>query len=160
MPTIKYKGNMVSVYRLGQLTGVPLSTLYRYSRKGMVDGEEMVAKAKESRIEFNGEMLTRHQLAAKTGADYRKIRRRIAAGVSVENAVTDKTDRRGNNQNYRFSPTEVLEIYAALFNKEVSQGFLARKYKVNQSTISDIWRGKHWGWLTAPLRYSLENKKG
>ncbi|EPM4498004.1 hypothetical protein ACTJ26_004168 [Vibrio parahaemolyticus] len=102
--------------------------------------------------------MTVRQLCAATDTSYRRVLRRLKAGIPAEKAIKDNVDRRGKNCASKLSPSEVLRIYELLFTKQVCQHTLAEEYGVHQSTISDIWRHKRWGWLTAPLRYQLEGK--
>lgn len=156
MPKVKYQGNEISIYRLGQLTDLPTTTLYRLFHSGVVDGHELVVKAREHLIEYKGEHITRRQLCLRTHSDYRSVNRRLKADIPVEKAIADIVDRRGGAYRTRLTPSDVLKIYVTLFKKEKSQMVVSREYQVHQSTISDIWRGKRWGWLTSPLRTFLK----
>lgn len=156
MLKIEFQGELVSVYRLGKLTKCPLTSLYRAYHNGFRTGEELVAETKKHLVEFKGQWITKRKLCQITKSDYRSVQRRLKAGVKTENAVADLIDRRGATKSAKLSPSEVLSIYIALFKKEKSQGLIAAEFGVDQSTVSDIWRHKRWGWLTASLRYELE----
>ncbi|EGQ9770299.1 hypothetical protein FWP32_22885 [Vibrio alginolyticus] len=156
--SVQYQGQSMSVYRLAQLTGYPMTSLYRAYHKGLRTGEELLAEATKHLVTYQGKVMTARQLCAATDTSYRRVLRRLKAGVPAEKAVKDNVDRRGTNCASKLSPSEVLRIYELLFTKQVCQHTLAEEYGVHQSTISDIWRHKRWGWLTAPLRYQLEGK--
>lgn len=153
---VEYQGERVSIYRLGQLSGCPLTSLYRGYHNGLRTGEELVSEAQKHLVEYKGKLITKNKLCAITKSDYRSVGRRLKAGVATEDAVTDLVDRRGATKSAKLSPSEVLNIYVALFRKEKSQGLIATELGIHQSTVSDIWRHKRWGWLTAPLRHELE----
>lgn len=153
---IEYKGEQISIYRLGKLTGVALSVLYRYYHNGMRDGDAMTEKAFNRRVTYQGKRITVRHLAILTGKNYRGLRRRIGGGMTPEEAVNDKKERRGAVGANKLSPSNVMTIYQTVFNKEKTQAQLAKEYGVHQSTISDIWTHRRWGWLTAALRYDLE----
>lgn len=93
-------------------------------------------------------------------SDYQRISRRARQRADAGSPPRDALKGAGNgcdgNQSIRVSPTTVLEIYTALFYRQKSQLALAKEYGIAQSTISDIWRHESWRWLTAPLRYRLE----
>ena len=154
---VEYRGELVSIYRLGKLSGCPLTTLYRAYHKGLRTGEELVVEARKHLIEYKGELITTRKLCLITKSDYRSVKRRLKAGVATEKAVADLIDRRGGASKVsKLSPSDVLYIYATLFKKEKTQRLLAIEFGIHQSTVSDIWRHKRWDWLTAPLRYELE----
>lgn len=52
------------------------------------------------------------------------------------------------NCNAQLNESDVLEIVSLLRNGGVSQESLATKYGVKQITISNIWTGRSWSWLT------------
>ena len=159
MPKVKYRGDEISIYRLGQLSNLPTTTLYRHFHAGIDDGEELVKKAREHLVEYKGKFITRRQLCIRTHSDYRSVNRRLNADVPVEKAISDIVDRRGRAWSTRLTPSNVMAIYTTLFFKEKTQTALAKEYGVHQTTICDIWRHKRWGWLTAPLRFELEENK-
>lgn len=155
---VEYHGELISVYQLGKRSGVPLSSLYRAYRKGLRNGDDLIREATKHLIDYQGERITTRQLCLKTRSDYRSVKRRLNAGVATEDAVADLTDHRGGTKSAKLSPSDVLTIYAWLFRKEKTQGQIAKAYGIHQSTVSDIWRHKCWDWITAPLRYALENE--
>lgn len=161
--SVEYQDEQVSIYKLGKLSGIPLTTLYRAYRNGFSTGDELiaeakrVAEAKKQLVEYKGEFMTIQALCSKTKSNYGSVKRRLDSGMSAEQAVSDSTDRRGVSKATKLSPSDVMNIYVRLFNKEASQTLIANEYGVHSSTISDIWRHKHWGWLTSALRYQLEN---
>ncbi|HHX8304307.1 TPA: hypothetical protein ACVOZG_002414 [Vibrio diabolicus] len=131
-----------------------MTSLYRAYHKGLRTGEELLAEATKHLVTYQGKVMTARQLCAATDASYRRVLRRLKAGVPAEKAVRDNVERRGKNSASNLSPS----IYELLFSKQVCQHTLAEEYGVHQSTISDIWRHRRWGWLTAPLHYQLEGK--
>lgn len=56
--------------------------------------------------------------------------------------------RGANNYNVELSESDVLEIVNSLNKKECTQQVLADKFGVKQITISNIWTGRSWSWLT------------
>lgn len=155
---VEYQGEWVSIYRLGKLSGCPLTSLYRAYHNGLCTGEEMVAEVQKHLVEYKGKLVTTRKLCLLTKSDYRSVQRRLKAGVSTDDAVADLVDRRGCTKSAKLSPSDVLTIYVSLFSKSKSQGLIATEFGIHQSTVSDIWRHKRWGWLTAPLRHELELK--
>jgi len=157
-----YNNESISIYKLGQLSGCPLSTLYRAYHSGLRCGNEIIKEARKHLVEHEGKWISKNKLCTITQVNFGKVQRRLKAGVSVKDAVGDKKDRRGTTKSAKLSPSDVLNIYASLFWKEKTQTQLASEFGVHCSTISDIWRHKRWGWLTAPLRYNLEqtNQQG
>ncbi|AZS26265.1 hypothetical protein [Vibrio anguillarum] len=153
---IEYQGEMISIYKLAKLSGCALTSLYRAYHLGIRSGDELVAEARKHLVEYNGEFITTRKLCSLTQSDYRKVKRRLNAGVTADNATLDRIDRRGATKAAKLSPSEVLNIYVWLFRKEKTQGVIATEFDIHPSTVSDIWRHKRWGWLTAPLRYELE----
>ena len=120
----------------------------------------MIKEAQKHLIMYEGKLITVRKLCLLTKSDYRSVQRRLKAGMSPEKAAADLVDRRGNAKNVLLVPSQVLTIYAMLFNGEKTQTLIAKEFNVHQSTISDIWRHKRWDWLTAPLRYELEQRLG
>lgn len=153
---VEYQGEQVSIYELGKLSGCPLTSLYRAYHKGLRTGEALVTEAQKHLIEYKGKLITIRKFCLITRSDYRSVRRRLKAGLSLEAAAADLVDRRGATKSAKLSPSNVLSIYVSLFRKEKSQGLIAIEFGIHQSTVSDIWRHKRWGWLTAPLRHELE----
>ena len=153
---VTYQGKEVSIYRLGKLTGCPLTSLYRAQKKGFVTGEELVEEARKHLIQYKGELITVRKLCLLTRSDYRSVKRRLESGLPVERAVADLVDRRGGTKKTKLTPSEVLVIYTTLFKKEKTQKCVAQEFGVHQATVSDIWRHKRWDWLTSPLRFQLE----
>ncbi|PSV00734.1 hypothetical protein [Photobacterium kishitanii] len=157
---ISYKGEMISIYKLSKISGQPPSSLYRGYHRGIKTGEELITFARKHLIEFEGKWVSMKQVCKATNSNSGSIKRRLAAGIPIELAVLDSTERRGRNSiTATLTPSEVIDIYTTLFNKNESQTHLAEQYGVHQSTISDIWRQKRWGWLTSPVRWDLENSK-
>ncbi|PMS91913.1 hypothetical protein [Vibrio parahaemolyticus] len=155
--TVQYKGEYISIYRLGQLTNTPLTSLYRAQKKGLTDGRDIVTEAKKHLIKHNGEFVTMSQLVKKSKSSQGALKRRIGAGMTSNEAVNDRIDRRGGRtKSAKLSPTQVLGIYHAVFYKLKTQTLIAHEYGVHPSTVCDIWRGKRWGWLTSPFRHALE----
>lgn len=153
---VNYQGKQVSIYRLGKLSGCPLTTLYRAYHKGLRTGESLISEAQKHLVEYEGQLITVKKLCSITNSDYRAVLRRVKAGVDPQSAVLDKVDRRGSTKAAKLTPSDVLGIYVTLFRKEKSQRVIASEFGIDQSTVSDIWRHKRWGWLTAPLRHELE----
>lgn len=153
---VEYQGKLVSIYRLGQLSGCPLTSLYRAYHNGIRSGDELVSNVQKHLVEYKGKLITTRKLCKFTKSNYRSVQRRLKAGIAMDDAVVDLVDRRGATKSAKLSPSEVLNIYVVLFKKEKSQVLIAAEFGVHQSTVSDIWRHKRWGWLTAPLRYELE----
>jgi hypothetical protein len=54
-----------------------------------------------------------------------------------------------DNFKNKLTNEDVIFIYT---NKNVSQGELARKFQISQSTISQIRNSKTWVWLTSTLK--------
>ncbi|HAS8538210.1 TPA: hypothetical protein I7730_00155 [Vibrio vulnificus] len=156
---VNYNNESISIYKLGQLSGCPLTSLYRAYHSGLRCGDAIVKEARKNLVEHEGKWISKSKLCSITQSELRKVQRRLKAGVSVNDAVVDKKDRRGATKSAKLSPSDALNIYASLFWKEKTQTQIASEFGVHCSTISDIWRHKRWGWLTAPLRYSLEQTK-
>ncbi|EGQ7810328.1 hypothetical protein I6Y99_004371 [Vibrio parahaemolyticus] len=157
--TVQYKGEYISIYRLGQLTNTPLTSLYRAQKKGLTDGRDIVTEARKHLIKHNGGFVTMRQLAKQSKSSQGALKRRIEAGMTTNEAVNDRIDRRGRTKSAKLSPTQVLAIYHAVFYKIKTQALIAQEHGVHQSTVCDIFRGKRWGWLTAPLRHTLEQSQ-
>lgn len=153
---VQYQGELISIYKLGKLSGCPLTSLYKAYHNGLRSGDELVAEAQKHLIEYNGKLITTRCLCSLTDSNYGRIRRRLKAGIAADDAVTDLVDRRGTTKLAKLSPSDVLQIYKSLFKKEKSQVLIASEFGVHQATVSDIWRHKRWGWLTSPLRHELE----
>lgn len=143
------------MYRLGQLSGCPLSSLYRAYRTGLRDGDKILHEARKNLILYKGEWVSLAKAARDLGVSASKLSRRIEAGLPVGCSTKEA---RGCNQETKLTPSQVLEIYNILFRKQKTQSALAKEFSVHQSTISDVWRHKRWVWLTSPIRYELENE--
>lgn len=92
-----------------------------------------------------------------TSANYRRIKRRLKAGISLQDAMADKKNRAGNTSQFaKLTPSQAIEIYMACFYRKKTQQKIAKEYGIHQSTVSDIWRHKRWGWLTSVVRFDLE----
>jgi len=112
----------------------------------------------------DGVPISVHELCRVKKVDYRKVIRRVKAGIPLETAINYKNEkisplkRSGTLSPYILTPSDVIKIYTLLFNKVKSQTKIANEYGIHPSTVSDIWRHKRWGWLTSPIRYELEQK--
>lgn len=156
---VKYDGKWLSIYQLSKITACPLTSLYRAYHDGIHDGEELVKEVRKNLVEYNGEFMSTHKLSEISGSDYRKVRRRINAGLSAKEAISSAKASKSNViAPSILTANDVLKIYTMLFYKEKTQTAIALSYGVHQSTISDIWRQRRWKWITAPLRYMLETQ--
>ncbi|EGQ9286350.1 hypothetical protein F7U66_10885 [Vibrio parahaemolyticus] len=157
---VPYKGEQVSIKRLSKLSGCPTRTLYRAYQLGIRDGEGMIKEALKHLVCYKGKYMTVMELSQTTNCNYKQLRRRLQAKIPPEEAVQIKSVTRGScKENAKLTPSQVLIIFEALFYKRKTQTGLGKEYNVKPSTISDIWRHKRWGWLTAPLRYELEQRE-
>ena len=155
--SIVYKGKVVSIYKLAQLSGLPRTPMYTVHKKGVTDGEAIIAAVKNKLHECDGRYVNLKELCAIKNVDYRAVCRRLHSGGTLEQALSyNGLDRRGDNTIPKLTGSQILYVYEKLFKKESTQGKLARELGVNQSTISDVWRHNSWAWLTSPLRHQLE----
>ena len=153
---VEYQGLMVSIATLGKLSKCSTTSLYRAFHNGFRTGDELVVEVRKHLIEYKGEYISIRKLCLLTDSDYKSVKRRLKAGIPAESAILDLVDRRGAARARKLSASDVLEIYMVLFRKEKTQASVATDYDIHQSTISDIWRHRRWGWLVSPLRYQLE----
>lgn len=141
------------------MTGVPMTNLYRSRDKGFKTGEEIVKDATSRLINHNGKMATLKDIASSMGVDPRKLKRRMDAGAVAGGEIKAVQDARGRTpKTATLTPSEVIDIYFMLFTKQKTQKLIAKEMGVHQTTISDIWRGKRWGWITSPIRFELEGQ--
>lgn len=76
-------------------------------------------------------MITPHKLCQQTNSDYRRVKRRMNAGVAVKNAVKKLIDKRAaTTKTAKLSPSKVISIYVTLFRKEKGQAVLATEFDV------------------------------
>ncbi|MFH4456529.1 MULTISPECIES: hypothetical protein [Vibrio] len=79
--SIQYQGQSMSVYRrLAQLTGYPMTSLYRAYHKGLRTGEELLAEATKHLVTYQGKVMSARQLCAATDTSYRRVLRRLNVG--------------------------------------------------------------------------------
>lgn len=134
--------------QLSKLFNVPWSTINNRYKRG-VRGSNLVAKKPLSHIEFKGVKVCWTELNKLTGIPVTTLRTRYAQGFRDNDLINSKHKGEfSKNAATKLTVNDVIKIKKLLLTSELNQTEIAQLYDVDQSTISDIKRGKRWAEIT------------
>lgn len=149
---IEFRGEQVEIMELSKRFNVPWSTINNRHKRG-VTGDELVDKDSLRSIVHYGKKTTLTAISALTGIPPTTLKGRHADGLRNDELV--KPEHRGKyskNAANKLNETDVIEIKILLLTSVLKQYEIARMFNVDQSTVSDIKRGKRWPEIVVNLK--------
>ncbi|MCX8129756.1 MAG: hypothetical protein N3I35_06620 [Clostridia bacterium] len=84
---VKYKGKIVTISQLSEITGILDKTLYYWKEKGCLKEKLSNGKIEAKKYLFNGELKTLRELSEQHGLDEKLVRNRMRRGWNLKDSL-------------------------------------------------------------------------
>lgn len=157
---ITYRGEDMTLREVSLETTLPLNQLMFKYEMGL-RGQELILRVAGNRAFLNGKYRSAAWMSSITKGNQQQSGEFGLTAPTV--GLQKKGAARLSEQHCPalLTPTEALEVFHLAQTRAYTQDVIADMYGISNKTVSNIKRGRRWGWLTAPLLLMIreETKK-
>lgn len=155
--TITYRGKDMTLREVSLETTLPLNQLmYKYEMG--LRGQELITRVAGNRALLNGKYRSAAWMSSITKGNQEQSGE---FGLTVPTLGLQKKGAARLSEQHCpciLSPSQALEVFYLAQTKAYTQTVIAETYGISNKTVSNIKRGRRWGWLTAPLLLEIREE--